>query len=133
VHPEVRSDTPGDCPICEMALVKKPAASPGSVLTVPKSAVINTGERRLVYIEKEEGTYLPREVEIGQEGLAPVDGQKRRYYTVLAGLTEGMRVVTQANFLIDSQSQITGQAEAVYSGALDRDKKEKTPPSKHIH
>jgi Cu(I)/Ag(I) efflux system membrane fusion protein len=43
-----------------------------------------------------------------------------------------MRVVTQANFLIDSQSQITGQAEAVYGGALEREEK-KIPPSKHIH
>ncbi len=44
-----------------------------------------------------------------------------------------MRVVSQANFLIDSQSQISGQAEALYGGAIGKDKKEKTPPSKHIH
>ena len=52
-----------------------------------------------------------------------------------AGLSEGMMVVTQANFLIDSQSQITGQAEAIYSGALERDEKgkKKIPPTKHKH
>jgi hypothetical protein len=44
-----------------------------------------------------------------------------------------MRVVSQANFLIDSQSQLTGQAGAVYGGALKAKEKEKAPPSKHIH
>ena len=133
MHPEVLSDKPGDCPICEMALVEKPQAPAGSVLAVPRSAVLDTGERKLVYIEREEGVYVPKEIEAGPAAVASVDGQKKRFYAVIAGLSEGMRVVTRANFLIDSQSQITGQAEAVYSGALERDKKEKTPPSKHIH
>jgi hypothetical protein len=44
-----------------------------------------------------------------------------------------MRVVSQANFLIDSQSQLTGQAGAAYGGALTEKEKEKAPPSKHIH
>ena len=77
--------------------------------------------------------YVPKEIEVGPAAVASVDGQKKRFYAVLAGISEGMRVVTQANFLIDSQSEITGQAEAIYSGALERDKKEKKPPSKHIH
>lgn len=133
MHPEVLSDKPGDCPICEMALVEKPQVPAGSVLAVPRSAVLDTGERKLVYIEREKGVYVPKEIEVGPAAVASVDGQKRRFYAVIAGLSEEMRVVTRANFLIDSQSQITGQAEAVYSGALERDKKEKAPPSKHIH
>jgi hypothetical protein len=133
MHPEVVSDRPGDCPICEMALVEKSQAPSGSVLAVPRSAVLDTGERKLVYIEKENGAYVPKEIEVGTSAVASVDGQKKRFYAVIAGLLEGMRVVTQANFLIDSQSEITGQAEAIYSGALERDKKDKTPPSKHIH
>jgi hypothetical protein len=88
--------------------------------------------RKVVYVEKEVGVYFPREVEIGSEATGVVDGEKKRFYSVLAGLTEGMKVVSHANFLIDSQSQITGQAEAVYSGALERGE-EKPPPSKHIH
>jgi hypothetical protein len=40
--------------------------------------------------------------------------------------------VSHANFLIDSQSQITGQAEAIYSGAIEAGD-EKKPPAKHIH
>jgi len=133
MHPEVISDKPGECPICGMFLVKKELASPDSVLAVPRYAVLDTGTRKLVYVEKERGSYVAKEVEIGPEAAALVNGQKRRFYVLRAGLSEGMRVVSQANFLIDSQSQLTGQAEAVYGGAIKGEKKEKAPPSKHIH
>ncbi len=76
---------------------------------------------------------MPTVVEIGPEAVALVNGQKRRFYVLKAGLSEGMRVVSEANFLIDSQSQLTGQAGAVYGGALNAKEKEKAPPSKHIH
>lgn len=131
MHPEVISENPGDCPICGMHLEKKIAPS-RSVLSVPKDAVLDTGARKLVYVEREEGAYQAIEVEVGPEAEAYINGAKQRFYAVKSGLSEGMRVVTQANFLIDSQSQITGQAEAVYGGALEKEKK-KTPPSKHIH
>ena len=130
--PEVLEEEPGDCPECGMALEKKPAALKGSVLAVPRGAVLDTGERTLVYVEHGEGSYMPHEVALGPEAEAVIDGVKRRFFAVKAGLTEGMRVVTRANFLIDSQSQITGQAEATYSGALERGAEEK-PPTKHIH
>jgi len=132
MHPEIVAEDPADCPICGMKLIQKEQAPEGTVLAIPKSAVLDTGVRRVVYIEKEVGVYIPREIEIGPEATGVVDGQKQRFYSVLAGLTEGMKVVTHANFLIDSQSQITGQAEAVYGGALERGE-EKKPPSKHIH
>ena len=133
--PEVVSDKPASCPECGMDLVKKGAAPSGAILAVPKEAVLDTGLKKLVYIEKEKGMYVAREVEIGPEATAFIDGTKQRFYVIQAGLSEGMKVVTQANFLIDSQSQITGQAEAIYSGALERNEKDKkkTPPAKHIH
>jgi RND family efflux transporter MFP subunit len=133
MHPEVKSQTPGECPICGMYLVKKEVATRGFILAVPKGAVLDTGARKIVYIEKERGTYVAKEVELGPEAAAFVDGQKRRFYALKAGISEGMRVVSQANFLIDSQSQITGKAEAIYSGAIGAEKKKKTPPTKHIH
>ena len=133
MHPEVISDKPGECPICGMFLVKKELTSSGSVLAVYKYAVLDTGVRKLVYVEKEKGIYVPTVVEIGSEAVALVNGQKRRFYVLKAGLSEGMRVVSQANFLIDSQSQLTGQAGAAYGGALTEKEKEKAPPSKHIH
>jgi Cu(I)/Ag(I) efflux system membrane fusion protein len=130
--PEVESDSPGECPECGMDLVKKEPGPSGTVLAIPKSAVLDTGMRTIVYVEKELGQYSPHEVKLGVEAVTHVDGQKRKFYALKSGLTEGMRIVTQANFLIDSQSQITGQAEAVYSGTLERGE-EKKPPSKHIH
>jgi len=133
MHPEVVASKPGDCPICGMFLVKKELASKDLVLAVPKYAVLDTGARKLVYVEKEKGSYVAKEVEVGSEAVALVNGTKKRFYVLKAGLSEGMRVVSQANFLIDSQSQLTGQAGAVYGGALKAKEKEKAPPSKHIH
>jgi len=133
MHPEVKSPNPGECPICGMYLVKKEAASRDFILAVPKSAVLDTGMRKIVYVEKERGTYVAKEVELGPEAEASINGQKRKFYALKSGISEGMRVVSQANFLIDSQSQITGQAEAIYSGAIEAEKKKKTPPSKHVH
>jgi Cu(I)/Ag(I) efflux system membrane fusion protein len=132
MHPEIVTDKPDDCPLCGMDLVEKAQAPEGMVLAVPKGAVLDTGARKLVYVEKEKGVYLPQEVEIGAEAIALIDGQKRKFFSVLAGLSDGTRVVSEANFLIDSQSQITGQAEAVYSGAMSKGEDEK-PPAKHIH
>jgi Cu(I)/Ag(I) efflux system membrane fusion protein len=70
------------------------------VLAVPKSAVLDTGLRQLVYIEKRNGLYEGREVTLGPEA----DG----YYPVVRGLKPGEKVVVQGNFLIDSQAQLTG-------------------------
>ena len=131
--PEVLSEKPGDCPECGMSLVQKAKAPSGAVLAVPKSAVLDTGVRKIVYVEKEKGTYALKEIEVGLDAVAMVNGQREKFYAVKAGLSEGLKIVTQANFLIDSQSQITGQAEAIYSGAIETEKKKKTPPAKHIH
>ncbi len=130
--PEVKEAESGSCPVCGMDLVKRPAAAAGAVLAVPREAVLDTGARTLVYVEHGPGSYMTHEVVLGPEAVADADGRRQRFFAVKAGLEEGMRVVTRANFLIDSQSQITGQAEAVYSGALERGDKDK-PPSKHIH
>lgn len=130
--PEVKSETPGDCPNCGMDLVKKEPAPSGTILAVPKEAVLDTGIRKLVYIEKEAGAYVAKEVELGIEAVAEENGKKRKFYAVKSGLSEGIKVVIRANFLIDSQSQITGQAETIYSGALKKGE-EKKPPAKHIH
>jgi len=69
-----------------------------SVLTVPESAVVQTGERTLVFVDKGQGHYEPREVSIGER----VPGG----YRVRGGLVAGERVVVSANFLLDSESSI---------------------------
>ena len=91
----------------------------GLVLAVPKSSVLDVGLRKLVYIDIGEGKYLAKEVKIGPEASTIVKGRKERFYPILEGLAEGDKVVTRANFLIDSQTQLTGEAAGAYGGALE--------------
>ncbi|MCF6149005.1 MAG: HlyD family efflux transporter periplasmic adaptor subunit [Candidatus Kuenenia sp.] len=106
MHPEVTSDKPDDCPKCGKRLEKTT-----QVLAIPATAVLDTGIRKIVYIDKGNGQYIGKEVILGPKTDA--------YYPVLDGLEEGDRVVTSANFLIDSQSQLTGGASALYGGAME--------------
>jgi Cu(I)/Ag(I) efflux system membrane fusion protein len=64
------------------------------------SAVLDSGTRKLVYVEKDEGAFVPVEIVTGPRG----DDS----YPVLSGLHEGDKVVTRGNFLLDSQAQIRG-------------------------
>jgi Cu(I)/Ag(I) efflux system membrane fusion protein len=70
----------------------------GSRLAVPESAVIDSGRRQVVLVERGEGRYEPRPVKLG----AHVPG----WVQVLDGVKAGERVVTQATFLIDAESNI---------------------------
>ncbi|HUG39935.1 MAG TPA: efflux RND transporter periplasmic adaptor subunit [Longimicrobiales bacterium] len=74
------------------------AAPAREALTVPASAVLNTGERRLVFVDLGQGRIAPQEVELGRVGAGHVE--------VLAGLEPGQRVVTSAQYLIDSESNL---------------------------
>jgi len=69
----------------------------GRRLAIPDSALIDTGVRRLVYMDLGNGRIEPREVRAGREAGG--------YYEVLSGLKRGEKVVTSANFLIDSESK----------------------------
>ena len=70
----------------------------GQKLTVPESAIIDTGLRQLAIIDKGNGYFEPREVKVGSK--------MDNYYEVIKGLKAGERVVTSANFLIDSESKL---------------------------
>ncbi len=70
----------------------------GQKLAVPEGAIIDTGIRQMAIIDKGSGYFEPREVKVG----AKVDN----YYEVISGLKAGERVVTSANFLIDSESKL---------------------------
>lgn len=74
------------------------AVSLGRRLAVPENAVIDSGLRRIVLVEAAEGFLEPREVRLGVRA--------GEYFEVLAGLAAGERVVTSANFLIDSESRL---------------------------
>ncbi|MGL4565502.1 MAG: hypothetical protein ACRCVD_09415, partial [Halioglobus sp.] len=71
-----------------------------SILAVPVSAVLDSGVRTLVYVEREQGRFVPVEVTLG-----PRAGDM---YPVLSGLHGGERVAVRGNFLLDSQAQIQG-------------------------
>ncbi|HOO78694.1 MAG TPA: efflux RND transporter periplasmic adaptor subunit [bacterium] len=90
----------------------------GPALALPQDAVLDTGTRKLIYVEEGENGYVPREVVTGPAATAVVDGEKTAVYPLVRGAAEGERVVTEGNFLIDSQSRLGATASA-YSGALD--------------
>jgi Cu(I)/Ag(I) efflux system membrane fusion protein len=68
------------------------------VVVVPESAVLQTGTRSVVFVVKSDGTFEPREVSVGTKS--------EQFYEVRSGLAAGEKVVTQANFLIDSESRL---------------------------
>lgn len=107
------------------------AAGEHMVLAVPKEAVLDTGTRKIIWIDTGSGEYEGRAVDVGPESVSTVDGVELKFYPVLNGLREGEVVVTRANFLIDSQSQISGVAASAYGGALETD--EKAAPPAHQH
>jgi RND family efflux transporter MFP subunit len=67
-------------------------------LAVPIQAVIHSGKRNLLVIDRGEGRFEPREVKVGAEAEG--------YYHILEGIKEGEKVVTSAQFLIDSESNL---------------------------
>lgn len=68
------------------------------VLSVAESAVLDTGSRQAVLIDKGRGRFEPREVKLGRRGEG--------YVEIRDGLAEGDAVVTSANFLIDAESNL---------------------------
>jgi membrane fusion protein, copper/silver efflux system len=72
----------------------------GRKLTVPDDAVIDTGVRQIVYVDKGEGNFEPREVQLG----ARTEG----FREVLRGLKSGDKVASSAAFLVDSEAQLRG-------------------------
>jgi len=70
----------------------------GKVLTVPASAVIDSGTRQVVLVRLAEGRFEPRAVTLGKRSDSVVE--------VLSGVKEGEQVVTSANFLLDSESNL---------------------------
>jgi Cu(I)/Ag(I) efflux system membrane fusion protein len=113
MHPLVLQPQAGQCPVCKMTLVQIPgtpaSAKPEGeqlLLAVPVTAVLDSGVRKLVYVEKSKGQFAPVEIVTGPR----TDDS----YPVLSGLSEGDKVVTRGNFLLDSQFQIRGLPSLFY-------------------
>jgi multidrug efflux pump subunit AcrA (membrane-fusion protein) len=82
-----------------------------SRLAVQRSAVVDTGEHKLVYLAKGNGVFEAHEVQLG----APAG----EYFPVLAGLRGGERIVTEGNFLLDSQTRISGGMSGMFGGSKE--------------
>ena len=70
----------------------------GTQTVIPVDGVLQSGTRQIVFVDRGNGYIEPREVQLGPEA----DGE----YIVLKGLKSGERIITSANFLIDSESQL---------------------------
>lgn len=110
MHPQIIQDSGGSCPLCGMDLKKVPGVKgegiEQEIISVPASAVLDSGTRKLVYVEKQKGTFESRDVTLG-----PKAGDR---FPVLSGLSEGERVAVRGNFLLDSQAQISGSPSLFY-------------------
>ncbi len=78
------------------------------VLSVADSAVIDSGARQIVLIDKGEGRFEPREVKLGQRGAGRVE--------IMEGVTTDDSVVVSANFLIDAESNLKAALQGLDSG-----------------
>ncbi len=78
------------------AVIASGGAAP--VIAVPESAVINSGTRQVVILDRGEGRLEPRAVKAGMQGGG--------YVEITQGVSEGDKVVTAANFLIDAESNL---------------------------
>lgn len=71
----------------------------GRKLAIPDEAVLDSGIRKIVFVDKGEGRYAPVEVKLG--------GKFDNYYEILSGLSPGERIIASASFLLDSESRLT--------------------------
>jgi Cu(I)/Ag(I) efflux system membrane fusion protein len=92
----------------------------GKVLSIPLDSVLDTGLRKVAWVDSGNGKYVSKEIVTGFAGEYTGHHLYRegKYIEVKKGLKQGELVVTRANFLIDSQSQLSGPAEAVYGGSM---------------
>jgi Cu(I)/Ag(I) efflux system membrane fusion protein len=78
------------------------------VVTVSSSAVIDSGERQIVLLDRGEGRFEPRAVKVGRRGGDRVE--------IMEGLAEGDKVVISANFLIDAESNLKAALNGLDTG-----------------
>lgn len=79
------------------------------VLSVPESAVMDTGSRQAIFVDKGQGRFEPREVKLGHRGSG--------YVEVRQGVADGEPVVVSANFLIDAESNLKAALKGFSEGA----------------
>ncbi len=93
----------------------------GRYLSIPANAIIDTGQRKVVYVEVGPGNYEMRNVITGME--------TEEYVQVIKGLSENEKVVTEGNFLLDSQTTLARGQSLLYGAG--EEVKEKPVEHKH--
>ncbi|CDM59865.1 efflux RND transporter periplasmic adaptor subunit [Rhizobium favelukesii] len=81
------------------------AGAPNPVVAVPNSAVIDTGDRRVVFIDKGDGQFEPKDVTLGVRGEDQTE--------ITKGIAAGDKVVVAANFLLDAESNLNSALNAM--------------------
>jgi hypothetical protein len=121
MHPRVTADKAGaECKECNgMRLVPRILTynPPGQVLAVPESAVVDTGTRRVVYVERMPGMFDGVEIVLGR--------RCGDFFPVVRGLEVGQLVATAGAFLIDAEAKLNPSLAASYFGAT----RSSTPPA----
>jgi len=105
----------------------------GQALALPKESILDTGKRKIIYVDLGQGDFQQREVLVGPLVQGTVEGQEAYFYPLVQGAEVGESVVSKGNFLIDSQSQL-GAASSTYGGALEAEQGTVAPEAtKHQH
>jgi hypothetical protein len=112
-HARVTADQPGGaCSLCNgMKLLPRVLSynPPGHVLALPHGAVVDTGAKKVVYVERMPGMFDGVEVVVG-----PRCGD---FYPVVRGLDPGQRVATAGAFLLDAETRLNPNVATGYFGA----------------
>ncbi|WP_312890416.1 efflux RND transporter periplasmic adaptor subunit [Rhizobium laguerreae] len=87
------------------ANVEIQAGAPNPVIAVPNSAVIDTGDRRVVFIDKGDGQFEPKDVTLGVRGENQTE--------ITKGIAAGDKVVVAGNFLLDAESNLNSALSAM--------------------
>jgi Cu(I)/Ag(I) efflux system membrane fusion protein len=101
----------------------------GKALSIPKTAVLDTGKRKVAFVDLKDGRYQLRNVRVGPAAVNITDGVKKEFYPLEEGIYKNEYVVVKGNYLLDSQSEL-GAAGAIYGGALEGEEK-KVPAHQH--
>ncbi|MBI4423722.1 MAG: efflux RND transporter periplasmic adaptor subunit [Elusimicrobia bacterium] len=100
----VRVDDPGRKLRPEMFANAEIRVPLGTLLAVPREAVLDTGTRQVAFVQTEEGRFQARDVRLGREAAG--------YREVLSGLKAGERIAVSANFLLDSETKLKSRIQA---------------------
>jgi len=95
-------------------------------LTIPASAIIQTGDDNIVWVKRADGMFYPQKVKLGFRDAED-------YYSVVSGIEEGDEIAASGTFLIDSEHQLKKSALSMPGMDMKKENsKEKETPSEDI-